>query len=157
MLLGPAFALLLLASPPPPEQRTSPPQPRPIETYDDQMRELPGVLRRRGLSDAGIRIVIDSMRSEQADIEDAARRISEPANALRAAAEAARFDPEAFEASFRRYVSAQARVWTISADHALAMFRALSPDDQKIMARLMAGTGDVRIGMPIRPLRKTGP
>lgn len=153
MLFGPTLAILLLASPPP-EQMTPLPEVKAAKSYDDQMRELPKVLHQYGLSDAGIRVVVDGIRSEQAEIANVGRRVDGPLNAFVKAAESPHFNPKRFEAALRRYKAAQAAVRTISTDYEIAVFRALSPADQKVMARLMAGSNGVMIGMPIRSLRK---
>jgi uncharacterized membrane protein len=155
MLFGPALVLLLLASPPP--APAAPPLQAPhLMTFEDQIRELPAQLRQFGLSDVGIRIFVDGMRSARADIEAATDRMSEARHAADLAAETPVFDPRQFEAAFQRSKDAEADVPRIATEHELAIFRALSPEDQKIAARLLAGTGNARLGMPIHALPRAG-
>jgi hypothetical protein len=125
----------------------------PEQSFEDQLAGAACVMRLRGMSEKGITTVVAGMRSEQRQQWAIFERTSEKLQALRKSAETDPFDPNTFEQGLREYKNTQASAYSAATEAEIAVFRTLSPADQRIYARLMHGTeGGVRLGMPVRPM-----
>ncbi len=72
---------------------------------------------------------------------------------MRAAADAEPFNAAAFEAALRRNREKEELAMSTALNAEIGIFRALSPQDQRIFARLMRAPNGARLGIPPRPLK----
>jgi hypothetical protein len=123
------------------------------QAFDDQLAATARFMRENDMSPKGVSIVLAGMRAEQEQQRTIFRDSAESEQEMRAAADAERFNPATFEAALRRHRESEEVAFSTALNAEIGIFRALSPQDQRIFARLTHAASNARLGIPPRPLR----
>ena len=123
------------------------------QAIDAQLSAAATFMRDNKMSAHGISTVLAGMRSEQREQWRIFEEGAEQQQAIHSAADARPFRPAAFEAALKRYRDSHSSAVLRALDAEIEIFRALSPQDQPIFARLMHTSPTVRLGIPARPLK----
>ena len=122
------------------------------QAFDAQLSAAATLMRDNNISAQGVSTVLAGMRSEQHEQRRIFQEGAEQQQAIRAAADAEPFNAANFEAALKRYRDNHTSAVLSALDAEIKIFRALSPQDQRVFARLMH-TSPTRLGIPARPLK----
>jgi hypothetical protein len=123
------------------------------QAFDTQLSAAATFMRDNNMSAHGVSTVLSGMRSEQQEQWRIFREGAEQQQAIRAAADAEPFNAPAFEAALKRYRDTHSSAVLSALDAEIKIFRALSPQDQRVFARLMHTSPTARLGIPARLLK----
>jgi hypothetical protein len=123
------------------------------QAFDDQLSLAARCMRENDMSRTGAATVLAGMRAEQQEARQISQEMIEGMQAMSAAADAEPFDATTFEAALKRYRASQAAAFSNALDTELQIIRVLSPQDQRIFAKVMHSASLCRLGIPARPLK----
>jgi len=123
------------------------------QAFDAQLSAAATLMRDNNMSAQGISTILAGMRSEQHEQWRIFQEGAEQQQAIRAAADAEPFNAAGFEAALKRYRDNYASAVLSALDAEIKIFLALSPQDQRVFARLMHTSPIARLGIPSRPLK----
>jgi uncharacterized membrane protein len=107
------------------------------QALDDQLAKAASRMRDNKMSATGVSTVLAGMRSEQRQQLSILGETSAMGQTLRRAADAEPFDAAAFLAALKRYLDIQMAARDGAINSQMAIFRSLSPQDQRIFAQVM--------------------
>jgi hypothetical protein len=123
------------------------------QAFDSQLSAAASFMRDNNMSAHGVSTVLAGMRSEQHEQWRIFQEGAEQQQAIRAAADAEPFNAAHFEAALKRYRDNDSSAVLSAVDAEIKILRSLSPQDQRVFARLMHTSSTARLGIPARPLK----
>jgi hypothetical protein len=123
------------------------------QAFEAQLSAAATFMRSNNMSAQGVSTVLAGMRSEQREQWRIFQEGAKEQQAIRAAADAERFNAARYEAALKRYRDNSSSGVLVALDAEMKIFRALSPQDQPVFARLMHTSSIARLGIPARPLK----